>query len=301
MKRNGIAILLALMVLYSCERNNNFDADIAEVAACEIAMDRAERMNFAPPSVNEEEELKPTKNKAESNVKGNHVSVIEKKIIKDGDVSVETEDVIACKKSIDDKLKELNAYYEVEALQNKPERISYNLRIRVPAANFEKLISDVESGKGEIRHKNIKARDVTEEYVDIETRLANKKEYLKRYKELLSKAQKVEDVLLVEENIRNLQEEIESKEGRLKYLNDQVEFSTLELYIFKEKEIAIEPVKEEKFAKKVKDSLGYGWTAFVNFVLRIISGWPVAILILSICYLIKRIIKKRKNKRTTNE
>src|SRR3954464_9757092 len=157
MRRNGMAIILiALVVLYSCntKRNENpegidYSMDCLAVAKCESAPMASE---VAP----DLEALKPA-------VKNN--SFIKKKIIKDGEISVETKDVNASKKSIDEKLKKLNAYYENEELLNVPERISYNLRIRVPAANFEKLISDIENGNGEVRHKNIKARDVTEEYM----------------------------------------------------------------------------------------------------------------------------------------
>lgn len=307
MKRSGIAMLLALITVYSCNKRSDADAALKPISYCEVESvnmyvpplaAEAEYASVASDGKKEITTAHPAPNKP--GVKVGIDTVIKKKIIKDGDISVETEDVNVCKKMIDEELKKLNAYYEAEDLRNLPERISVNLKIRVPSENFEKLVANIENGKGQVRNKSIRARDVTEEYLDIETRLKNKKEYLKRYKELLSRAKTVEDILQIEENIRALQEEIESKEGRLKYLNDQVAYSTLDLFIFRKKVVTTDPVEEEKFSKKVKDSLGYGWTAIVNFVLRIISGWPVVLSVFLFACLIKRLVKKRKKQKSDN-
>jgi Holliday junction resolvase RusA-like endonuclease len=228
----------------------------------------------------------------------NESTVKNKKIIKDGDISIKTNDIYASKKGIDNLLKKLNAYYESEKLQNDDQTISYYLKIRVPSDNFEKLIISIENGKDEIISKSIQAKDVTEEYIDIESRLTNKREYLKRYKELLSKASTVKDIIAIEENIRILQEEIESKEGRLKYLNDQVLFSTLDINLYKEKEFVYKPQPQDKFSERVKKSLSNGWKSVVEFVLWTITIWPYIILLLFAFFVIKRIIKKRKSKQS---
>ncbi|MBP7185017.1 MAG: DUF4349 domain-containing protein, partial [Saprospiraceae bacterium] len=230
----------------------------------------------------------------EKEILGDKSSVDKKKIIKDGNISVKTNDINASKKAIDDLLKKLNAYYEREDLQNDDQTISYDLKIRVPANNFEIFITSLEKGNLEIVSKSIQARDVTEEFVDVETRLSNKREYLKRYKELLSKASTVKDILAIEENIRTIQEEIESKEGRLNYLTDQVTFSTLDINLFKEKEFVYKPQPQDKFSERVKKSISNGWTSVVNFTLWTISIWPYYILILVGFFVIKRVFKKYK-------
>ena len=222
-----------------------------------------------------------------------NLSIKQKKVIKDGDFTVKTEQINISKKGIDHLLKKLNAYYETEDLQNSEEAISYNLRIRIPSANFEKLVSTLESGKDEIERKNIQARDVTEEYVDIESRLSNKRDYLKRYKELLSRAQTVKDMLAVEEIIRNLQEEIESKEGRLKYLSDQVAFSTLNIHLYQQKELTDKT--QDSFLAKTSTSFKHGWTSIVDFTLWSIGIWPYLIIATAVFLITRRMIKNRKH------
>lgn len=292
-----VIIFTTLTFLFSCnskqEEKQSYWEGNGNAMVLSEPQPMEEATKFAPPVVTEEDK-EINNSKAES--LGNKSTAIKKKIIKDGNISVKTNDINASKKGIDDLLKILNGYYEKEDLQNNDQTISYDLKIRVPADNFEKLISSIENGKDEIKSKSIQARDVTEEYVDIETRLTNKREYLKRYKELLSQASTVKDILAIEENIRTLQEEIESKEGRLKYLSDQVLFSTIDINLYKEKEFIYKPQPQDKFSERVKTSLSNGWTSVVNFVLWTITIWPYIILILVAFFIIKRVIKKRKVK-----
>lgn len=225
--------------------------------------------------------------------------VHQKKIIKDGSVSILTNDLAACKKGVEALVKQLGGYLDSEYYQNENEEISYDLKVRIPANKFESMLSGLEKGKDEITSKSIQARDVTEEFVDIESRLANKRLYLKRYKELLTKASTVRDVLAIEEQIRNIQEEIESREGRLNYLNDQVTFSTLDVHLYKNKEYVYKPEKQDKFFERLKRSLSSGWQDIVGFVLWIIGIWPFVLLILAVVLGVKwrRAYVKNSNKK----
>ncbi len=282
MKANAPLLYCLFAILCSCGAKQE-EAD-ENLAVAEIAM--------SAPIVKEDKELKVTNT---SNIEiSSNLSTKQKKIIKDGDFTVKTEQINISKKGIDHLLKKLSAYYETEDLHNSEEAISYNLKIRIPSVNFEKLVSTLESGKDEIERKNIQARDVTEEYVDIESRLSNKRDYLKRYKELLSRAQTVKDMLAVEEIIRNLQEEIESKEGRLKYLSDQVAFSTLNIHLYQQKEPTDK--SENSFLAKTKTSFKHGWTSIVDFMLWGIGIWPYLIIATAIFFITRRMIKNRKHK-----
>jgi len=295
-----INLLFTLTLLYSCNSKQQEQVGYGQgsgdgVSALEETPPmEEEKVRFSAPEIKADEEI-PDEGSTNETIKVIPQKNI-KKIIKDGSISVKTNDIKLSKKGIDDLLKKFNAYYESEYLQNNNQTISYDLKIRVPADNFEKLISIIENGKDEIKSKNIQARDVTEEYVDIETRLSNKREYLKRYKVLLSKASTVKDILAIEENIRTLQEEIESKEGRLKYLSDQVSFSTLDINLYKEIEFIYKPQPQDKFSERVKTSLGNGWTSVVNFVLWTITIWPYIILTITGFFVIRRVINNRKSR-----
>lgn len=225
-----------------------------------------------------------------------HSSIDKKKIIKNGNISIKSTDINASKSKIDLLLKKYDGYYESEGLDNNEKTISYHLRIRVKSMVFEQLLKDLENGDDEIISKSISANDVTEEYIDIETRLENKREFLKRYRVLLSKASSVKDVLAIEENIRVLQEEIESQEGRLKYLNDQVSYSSLYIDLFKEKEYIYKAKAQDKFSERVKSSLSKGWASIVNFSVYVISIWPILVILFIAIPTLRKLLKRRNSK-----
>ena len=210
--------------------------------------------------------------------------VNKKKIIKDGRLGLRVSELEKTKLRIDTLLKNHGGYYANERLNNTDWETSLNLKIRIPVASFEKFISEIEKGDGEILYKEIDARDVTDQFIDLETRLENKRNYLIRYNDILKKANSVKEILEIEEKIRGLEEEIESTTGRLKYLSDLVEYSTLDLTISKQKDFKYNPAKRDKFSEKLKQSVSKGWFGLVDFLLFIIKIWPFWMMVALILY-----------------
>lgn len=220
--------------------------------------------------------------------------VIKKKIIRDGRLGLRVTELEKTKTRIDTLVKNHEGYYANESFNNSDWESSFNLRIRIPSVNFEKFISGIEAGEGEVLYKVIDARDVTAQFIDLETRLENKRNYLIRYNDLLKKASSVKDILEIEEKIRVLEEEIESTTGQLKYLSDQVDYSTLDLTISKQKDFKYNPEKRAKFSERFKQSISKGWFEFVDFVLFIIKIWPFWIIIAGMVYFWRKYRKARK-------
>lgn len=294
MKNNISIVCLALSFFFSCSSKDEAPvAQVMEVAVADEAVEEVKLMAPAPAYDKSQENRLEAKPEVSANA-----SINKQKIIKDGSITVKSQDISASKKGFDNLLKHLNAYYETEDLQNNDQTTSYNLKIRIPSANFEKLITGIENGKDKIESKNIQTRDVTEEYVDTESRLASKRDYLKRYKEILSKAATVKDILAVEENIRTLQEEIESTAGRLNYLKDQVAFSTLNISLYKEKEFNNN--YQDSFLTRVKIAIIQGWTAIVDFMIWVVGIWPYFISMFVLFFIIKRSINIRRSKKNNN-
>lgn len=101
-----------------------------------------------------------------------------------------------------------------------------SLTIRVPAGEFEKAMEEL-SKLGDIQYKNVTGTDVTEEFYDSQIRLKNAQELRNRFVELLKSARTVEDSLAIERELARVTEEIELLKGRLKFLGDQIAFSTV--------------------------------------------------------------------------
>ena len=98
--------------------------------------------------------------------------------------------------------------------------------VRVPAGKFREVIEKLEA-VGRVVDKKLQALDVTEQHTDLTLRLAAKKKYLETLQKLLEKAQDAKAMLEIQKEIGRIIEEIESFEGRLRYLADQVSYSTI--------------------------------------------------------------------------
>lgn len=197
------------------------------------------------------------------------------KIIKDGSMTVKTKNIDSSKFNIDKLIHACDGYYQTEKLEHFENRSVYNLTIRVPSDNYDRLLSGIEKGKDSIEFKNITAMDVTEEYNDVLTQLNNKKAYLNRYLQLLSQAKNVKEILMIEDHIRPLQSDIERHIGRLRFLDDKVGYSTLNVLLYQQndpKEVVV--VDQDSFLFRLGESFKKGWSYIVNFVLGLISIWP---------------------------
>lgn len=279
-----IALLALTVLIISCQQKQANEV-MLDMAGVEEEMNSAVRQAPdvpAPPA--------PPVEKPEIQ------EVNKKKIIKDGRMGLKVTDLEKTKTRIDTLVRSFGGYYSTENFNNTDWESSYNLRIRLPFSNFEKFIAVIESGIGEIQYKEIDARDVTDQFIDLETRLENKRNYLTRYNDLLKQAKSVKEILEIEEKIRTLEEEIDSTIGRLKYLSDLVDYSTLELIISKRKDFKYNPADRDRFSERLKQSLSKGWLGFVDFTLFLIRIWPAWIIVIILIYFWRRYRKTRLKK-----
>ena len=262
-----LRLFVLLLFISGCQNKNRDRAEAYAIAESNMDMaaktDQARNLSSPPPF----EQINPTE--------GNKSNTVDKKkIIKDGRMGIKVSDMAKTKAKMDVLVKSQGGYYDSESLTNSDFESSYNLKVRIPCNNFEKFIAGIESEEGEILYKTIDARDVTDEFIDLETRLNTKRNYLIRYNELLKKAQAVKDILEIEEKVRGLEEEIDSAVGRLKYLSDLVDYSTLDLTITKEKEFKYNPSHRDSFLEQLKQSISKGWYGFIDFILFLFNIWP---------------------------
>ena len=186
-KMRKILLLFILTFLFvSCNQKNAEEVSYATT-------DLEEEMSpIAQQSTNESSESKETIEAKKIN---------KKKIIKDGKLGIRVSELEIAKLRIDSLIKKYGGYYANESFNNSDWESSFTLKIRIPSVSFENFISDIEQGNGEILYKEIDARDVTDQFIDLETRLENKRNYLIRYNELLKKANSVKEIVEIEEKM----------------------------------------------------------------------------------------------------
>lgn len=265
----------AMVMDYSAAEN-----DKAMVMEEEIAL--AEDVELSDGKPGAEQGLQPAK------------QVNPKKIIKTGSLSMNVANLAREKSRVDSLVARFRAYYDNEQLSNSDYQSQYTLTVRVPVDQFEEFLTAVEQGGGDVNFKNIDARDVTEEFIDLETRQVNKRKYMERYVQLLQQAKKVEEILAIQEKIRAIEEEIESVTGRLNYLSNQVGYSTLELMLVQKKEFRFTPGKRAGFFEKVKESVLRGWFGFIDFFYLLLRMW-VYLLVAVVLVVVWKKFRRRKS------
>ncbi|MCX8106637.1 MAG: DUF4349 domain-containing protein [Ignavibacterium album] len=212
---------------------------------------------------------------------------VERKIIKEGSIRFETTSVIETQKEIRKIVAELGGYIGNENSNNYEGIIEYSLTARVPEDKFNTLIDKVSSLAEKVESKNINSSDVTEEFIDVEARIKTKKELEARYKEILKKANRVDEILNIEREMGNLRAEIESLEGRMNYLKNRISLSTLNITFYEKVSAPF------GFFSKVKQALHNGWQALLWFIIILISLWPFILLILIVLFIILKFRKKK--------
>ena len=105
---------------------------------------------------------------------------------------------------------------------------SASLTLRIPARRFKTAVSSLEM-LGTVTSRSIEGDDVTEQYIDVDSRLRNKVVLRERLKQLLEKATAIKDILAIETELNRVQADIDSMEGRIKSLKGQVDFATVTL------------------------------------------------------------------------
>lgn len=294
-----------LLILFSCSSSDEAEYSDADYALNEMI---ESELDFLPPSEQKYAREEMTKTyepsdddgiddyeKKEGSEENDETANIEKKIIKTAYISFGVSEYKESRMNIDSLIKKHKAYVSSENENNSSYSISNTIIIRVPAENFEKLLSDLEGEATEFESKSINTSDVTEEYVDILTRLENKKKVEAQYVELLKKARTIAEILEVNEHIRVLREEIEAKEGRLRYLKNQVGFSTITLYMHQDYDTV-----SYGFFHKIGDALSGGWDGFLTFIIGLIYIWPLILIGIGIWLLIRKAVRKRRKRKATN-
>lgn len=202
-----------------------------------------------------------------------NVEVKERKLIKEGNVSFETDDLKATRDHIFKTVKEYKGYVSSDNEHKYRKKISQTLTVRVPASKFDDFLKAATKGVGTFDNRSVDVRDVTEEYVDVEARLKAKKQLEARYLELLKEAKNVTEMLEVEREIGKLRSEIESIEGRFNYLKNRVGFSTVNITFYEK------TAGGNKYSSKFSDAFRNGWEGLIFFFIGLVNAWPFLIML----------------------
>jgi hypothetical protein len=158
-------------------------------------------------------------------------SFVQRKIIKNASLSLEVDMLEEKVKAIEQQIDQFNGYLEESSInRSNTDNLWAEMVLRIPSLEFEKFMDTLEN-IGVVKNRRIYRDDVTAKFVDMEARLRVLKTEEQSLLNLLEKAVAIEDLLSIRKELRILRSDIEAIEGELKYFTNQVDYSTISLYI----------------------------------------------------------------------
>lgn len=152
----------------------------------------------------------------------NSGSSTERKLIKNGDISVEVQNLSNAEKAVGEWASKFGGYIE----SSYSGETSGSITVRIPAKNFDEAMSEA-GNFGAVKSQNISTQDVSERFYDLKTRLESKKVMRERLQKYLSQAKDVKDMLQIERELNSVVTDIESMEGSMARLSSQIDLSTI--------------------------------------------------------------------------
>jgi len=221
----------------------------------------------------------------------NTAAMLERQLIKEGTINFETHDIAETRRHIESLVQKYGAYISQENERATYSRIYQNMSIRIPKAHFDVFVTELSGGVKKIDEKSITVQDVTEEFIDSTARLAVKKETEQGYLRLLNQAKTIKDILDIQNELQDIRSDIESIEGRLRYLKNSVNFSTLHISMYQQIESAS---KTGSVFMPVWDAIKGGVQAFAAVCIALLYGWVFIALGIAAMLIILRLRKQQR-------
>jgi len=222
------------------------------------------------------------------------ISNSDKRIQRNANLNIEVKSI---NESID-KLNNIISSFGGEIISSNKGGFDYgqpyaNIRLRVLSENLDSILIEFKKLSSKVISENIYTNDVSEEFIDIEARLKIMKSTENRFNDLLSKSEKIEEIIQVEKELMRIRGDIESLEGRLNYLTKTTDTSEINLNLNEQIPITGESWKiNEEFKEAFKNLLGFA-KSLTNFVINVIVFIPVILVAGILVFLLRKYIKNR--------
>lgn len=201
----------------------------------------------------------------------------ERKIIRTGTLNMEVENYNKYYALLRESVRRAGGYVATEEQARNEYRLENVVTIKVPVAQFDEAMNLLTTGTGKdkVVERKINSQDVTTEVVDTKSRMEAKREVRLRYLELLRQANKMDDILKVQNEINEIQEQIEMATGRVNYLTHASALSTIQLTFYQVLNPEAPTPTEPDFFTKLWDAFEKGWVFIKNIILGLITIWPL--------------------------
>lgn len=290
MKKWYIVFLMFVtsVLISACSQNDSMDTANLPETAEEMSLHEGEVAH---------DENRSVENEIDSSEQSDTSAAMtgERKVMYNAHISAEVSDLEKVKHTLEKEATTIGGYVVQSNVTEMEQQIEGFLSYRIPQEKLEAFIDIIQKQVDHASSEQVSGTDVTEEYVDLQSRLSSKQAVEKRLIELMDRAEKMEDVLNISSELAKVQEEIEQIKGRIQYLENKTSYATVDVYLLEEKAAKVAAERLNTW-EKVKNQ----WTKSVNGVLLssssivvfIIGNLPVWMIIGVVIFLLVKGRKK---------
>ena len=304
MKRYLLATITVIVLLTGCA---------GAAAPANYAM---EESFAAMDSIEMEAPAAPMMDSEARNTSGSSVEAAqqERLVIKNADLSITVDDpeakiadILALADSMGGHVVNSNIYQSyADSGAQVPEG---NITIRVPSDSLDDALEEIKDDVEEVNSENVSGEDVTDQFVDLQSRLKAKKAAEEKMLEIMAQANTTEDTLAVYSQLQIIQSDIEVLTGQINYYERSAAMSAISVRVIateKSKPIEIGGWKLGETASKAVQNLINYMQGFVRFLINfIILILPVLVTIFLPLYLvfigIRALVRRRRAKKAAKE
>jgi len=153
---------------------------------------------------------------------------VDRKIIYKANLTLQVEKYAEAQARIEEAVSRAGAYILQFSEHETTYERSGTFSIKVPASGFSSLLSQLEQIHPSAK-KSMQGQDVSEEFVDLSSRLKAKEVVESRLIIFMEKASKTDELLAFSNELSKVQEDIERLKGRMRYLEQNVAYSTIDV------------------------------------------------------------------------
>ncbi|GAB7030355.1 DUF4349 domain-containing protein [Streptomyces sp. NPDC021749] len=186
-------------------------------------------------------------------------------VVRTATLTVRTEDVSGAAARARAVVDGAGGYPAAETTDRDPEGHERSrLVLRVPPAEYDAVLGRL-ARLGTVVSRRLAAKDVTDQVVDVDSRVRTQRASVARVRALMEKAASIADIVSLESELSSRQADLESLEARLKSLRDRTAMATVTL-LLRQPDAAPDGASDDDSDRSFGDALAGGWHAFLAAV-----------------------------------
>jgi len=223
-------------------------------------------------------------------------------VIKTGELNIVVKNVVESAKKIIQYAQKRGGWVIQSNIQEIEELPIATVVVRVPIEDFDEAITYILGLATKVNYEKSEGQDVTEEYVDLESRLRNLEATEKQFLEIMKKAKTIEEILRVQGEISKIRGEIEQAKGRMLFLERSAKMATITVNLALSEELLPIPPAERwrpsYVAKRAWKSVVTFWKnvsyVAVTFFVYAVIWLPIVVIAYLIIWRIRKPKKEKK-------